>query len=287
MTSLLATKQIRITAVSLASNAGARNIDPVEDLVAVEEPLEIQVSSIHGPARTVSITMRTPGNDAELAAGFLWGEGAFQRTDQILGSQAEQNVIRTIVAPEVLDGLERLSRNFYTTSSCGVCGKTSLTALRQRTKFTINPGSPIVEADILTGIPDTVRKVQKTFNQTGGLHGAALLEADGTLIALREDVGRHNAVDKLIGACVLNHQLPLSGAILFLSGRASFELLQKAYMAGIPIVAAVGAPSSLAVEMAEEAGITLIGFLRGQRFNIYTSAERVRLTSSMETKIER
>ncbi|BDI32631.1 sulfurtransferase FdhD [Capsulimonas corticalis] len=273
-----------VNRISICSVRGAGS-QQAQDLIAVEEPLEIQLSSDRTAPQTVSITMRTPGNDAELAAGFLWSEGAITDTGQILAIQAEDNIVRVVTEPEVLAGLHRLSRNFYTTSSCGVCGKTSLDAIRQQARFPIAPEVPIVDRSILTTISDTVRQAQDAFNQTGGLHGAALLDIGGRLLDLREDVGRHNAVDKLIGAQILTGQLPLSGAILFLSGRASFELLQKARMAGIPIVAAVGAPSSLAVEMARDAGVTLIGFLRGDRFNIYTGAARVNLTPSMETAL--
>lgn len=250
-----------------------------EDVVAVEEPLEIRIAAGVEPERSVSITMRTPGNDEELAIGFLWGEGVISDSSQIdrplPAVRGDQNVAAISLTGIVAADLARLERNSYTTSSCGVCGKTSIALLRQRSRFELPDGAPLVDASVLHDLPRRVRERQGVFSQTGGLHGAALVSSDGTIIALREDVGRHNAVDKLIGAQVLLDNLPLSEQLLFLSGRASFELVQKASMAGIPIVAAVGAPSSLAIELAESTGITLIGFLRDERFNVYSHPRRL------------
>lgn len=257
------------------------------DHVAVEEPLEIRLA-YSGPdgreVRSISITMRTPGNDAELAAGFLYTEGIVESTDQIaeihhLGPQVEttelRNVIRVDLVPEVRVDLERLKRHFYTTSSCGVCGKTSLEALRVNGKEPLRDNGFIVSRDVLCALPEKLRSNQEVFDETGGLHASALFDAEGQLDTVREDVGRHNAVDKLVGACLLEGRVPVATRGILVSGRASFELMQKAMMAGIPMLAAVGAPSSLAVELAREFRMTLIGFLRDGRFNIYSGEERV------------
>lgn len=257
------------------------------DHVAVEEPLEIRLA-YSGPdsreVRSISITMRTPGNDAELAAGFLYTEGIVESTDQIaeihhLGPQVEttelRNVIRVDLVPEVRVDLERLKRHFYTTSSCGVCGKTSLEALRVNGKEPLRDNGFIVSRDVLCALPEKLRSNQEVFDETGGLHASALFDAEGQLDTVREDVGRHNAVDKLVGACLLEGRVPVATRGILVSGRASFELMQKAMMAGIPMLAAVGAPSSLAVELATEFRMTLIGFLRDGRFNIYSGEERV------------
>ena len=255
------------------------------DTLAVEEPLEIRLGfdengrSTH---RAVSITMRTPGNDFELAAGFLFTEGILFSKHQITGIKhcgkfpARENTVRIdLRAGENVD-LARLERNFYTTSSCGVCGKSSLEALVVTGARRISEKNfPRITAETIHDLPLKLRSAQNIFDETGGLHAAALFEADGSLIALREDVGRHNAVDKLIGAGFLAGKLPLADKILFLSGRASFELVQKAVMAQIPIIAAVGAPSSLAVAAAREFGVTLLGFVRDRRFNVYTKTERI------------
>ncbi len=258
------------------------------DTLAVEEPLEIRLGFAENgkPAhKAISITMRTPGNDFELAAGFLFTEGILESPRQISNIKHcgkfpnNQNTVRLDLSPETPINFKKLERNFYTTSSCGVCGKSSLEALATGAKAVIDAGFPPISAALIYDFPEKLRRRQKIFDQTGGLHAAALFDAEGNLHDLREDVGRHNAVDKLIGANFLAEQLPLSDSILFLSGRASFELIQKAVMARIPMVCAVGAPSSLAVEAARDFNITLLGFARDQRFNIYTGGERLHLES--------
>jgi FdhD protein len=241
-----------------------------QDLLAVEEPLEIRLGD-----KTISITMRTPGHDRELAAGFLFTEGILQGSHQIRDIQGSKNSITVQLNPDVEVDFERLQRNFYTTSSCGVCGKASIEALRMQ-GCPVVPRSPAtVEAEVVHRLPQAQRDEQAVFERTGGLHAAALFDFKGKLILLREDVGRHNAVDKLIGAEMLAGRTPLSDTLLLVSGRASFELTQKALMAGIPILAAVGAPSSLAVETAQRFNMTLLGFVRDGRFNIYSGAERI------------
>lgn len=247
----------------------------VEDAVAVEEPLEIRLAERNDGVRIVkpvSVTMRTPGEDGDLAAGFLFTEGILQSPDQIAGIQAVE--ARGFVDVELADGVRvdwaRMERHFYTSSSCGVCGKASVELVRTRLPERLATNVRFSRAG-LTAWPEAARAAQDAFEATGGLHAAALFHRDGSLIALREDVGRHNATDKLLGSRWLGRQT-MNDCGLFLSGRASFELIQKAAMAGIPMVAAVGAPSSLAIEMAEQAGVTLVGFLRGERMNVYTGA---------------
>ncbi len=258
---------------------------PETDTLAVEEPLEIRVGykengkTIH---RAISITMRTPENDHELAAGFLFTEGILNSKNQIESIKHcgkfpnNRNTVRLDLSPETAIDFAKLERNFYTTSSCGVCGKSSIEALTTGAKTIESTDFPHVSAATIHELPQKIRERQKVFDKTGGLHAAALFDVNGDLIDLKEDVGRHNAVDKLIGAQFLAGNLPLADKILFLSGRASFELLQKAVMAQIPIVCAVGAPSSLAVEAASNFGVTLLGFVRDGRFNIYNGSERLK-----------
>ncbi|MER5391295.1 formate dehydrogenase accessory sulfurtransferase FdhD [Saccharopolyspora sp. NPDC002686] len=251
------------------------------DTLAVEEPLEIRVGG-----RPLTITMRTPGNDFDLAVGFLVSEGVVHAAEDVLairycaGATSDgsntYNVVDVALAPGVPLPDASLERNFYTTSSCGLCGKASLDAVRTTTTWTIDEDSPRVDLETLTALPNRLREAQRVFDSTGGLHAAGLFTADGQLSCLREDVGRHNAVDKVIGEALRADRLPLRDSILMVSGRASFELVQKAVMAGIPMLAAVSAPSSLAVDLAEESGLTLVGFLRGTSMNVYTGAERVR-----------
>jgi FdhD protein len=260
-----------------------------DDSVATEEPLEIQVSYERRGGvrvnRSVSVTMRTPGDDGELAAGFLFGEGLVRDPEQIDAiapapaegkSPSGRNTIRVSLADGVRIDLGALERHFYTTSSCGVCGKTSIDALRLARPAGLLPDGPSVDFATLQRLPQTLRGGQRVFGQTGGLHAAALFGPDGRMISLREDVGRHNAVDKVIGAQFLAGRTPLATTLLAVSGRASFELMQKALMAGIPVLAAVGAPSSLAVELARQFGATLVGFIREGRFNVYSGAHRLR-----------
>ena len=252
------------------------------DLLAVEEPLEIRLGCARDGRRShrgVSITMRTPGHDDELAVGFLFTEGIVTVREQVTGVRAcgAGNVVRVDLRPEVAVDLTRLERHFYTASSCGVCGKESLEAVRVSSPHRPSERRPTVEAAVIHRLPDTLRAEQAVFDRTGGLHAAALFDIHGDLLCLREDVGRHNALDKLIGVQFLSGRTPLSESVLLVSGRASFELVQKAAVAGIPILAAVGAPSSLAVSLARKFGLTVIGFVRQDRFNIYTGAQRVRL----------
>jgi len=258
------------------------------DQLALEEPLEIQAA--HGPVaerqwKTIALTMRTPGHDRELAAGFLVGEGLLRSLDQIEaihsrgprhGEQSWQHSVRVTLRPGVQFDLDRLERNFYTTSSCGVCGKTSIEALEMTHFPSLPPAAWQVEAATIRALPARLREAQDIFEQTGGLHAAGLFTIKGEPLLVREDVGRHNAVDKVIGAQFLAGHAPLSESILVVSGRASFELVQKAIASGIPMLVAVGAPSSLAVEVSEKFGATLIGFTKPNGFNIYTGAERVR-----------
>lgn len=252
------------------------------DYLAGEEPLEIQLSA-GGEQRTAAITMRTPGHDYELAAGFLYNEGIIQNKLDILqmtycvGNERElqeYNMLNVNLRRDQLPDLPQLDRHFFTTSACGVCGKTVLDELAKRDLPPLTPG-PHISPALLANLPDRLREAQTIFESTGGLHAAALFDSDGRLIEVREDVGRHNALDKLIGWGLLQKQLPFHDKILLVSGRASYELLQKCRVAGVSIFCAVSAPSSLAVELAEQFGITLIGFLRGARFNIYTNVERI------------
>lgn len=255
----------------------------VDDELAVEEPLEINVryDDIGIPVqKCISITMRTPGNDEELGVGFLFTEGIIQRREEVSEASPvpfSDNKLLITFGKNKQPLLQHAERNFYTTSSCGVCGKSGIDAIRTASLYKNDADEICLPASLFYRLDEVLRKQQAVFNSTGGLHASALFDLDGNFMMLREDVGRHNALDKVIGAAFLNDRLPLRNTILLLSGRASFELVQKAVMAGIKIIAAVGAPSSLAVQMAEETGTTLIGFLRNQRFNIYSGGHRIRL----------
>jgi FdhD protein len=259
------------------------------DRLATEEPLEIRLRA-GGASRTVAITMRTPGNDFEVAAGFLHNEGILGSYEALRGISfcidrdvdAEQryNIVNVDLAARTLPDLQTLDRHFTTTSACGVCGKANLDALEQRGLAPV-AGDLSVDAETIVALPDRLRGAQNVFAQTGGLHAAALFDPAGELVALREDVGRHNALDKLVGWALLGRRLPLDRAIVLVSGRSSYEIVQKAVAARVPIVCAVSAPSSLAVDLARRFGVTLIGFLRGPRFNVYAHAERVRVRATV------
>ncbi|NYJ04774.1 formate dehydrogenase accessory sulfurtransferase FdhD [Petropleomorpha daqingensis] len=250
------------------------------DTVAAEEPLEIRLGGA-----PLAVTMRTPGDDFDLVHGFLATEAVIRSADDVAGlrycnsvdddGRNTYNVVDVDLAPGVEAPDTALDRNFYTSSSCGVCGKASIDALRTKTAFDIAADPLRLPLEVLLALPDRLRAAQQVFDKTGGLHAAGLFTADGSLVALREDVGRHNAVDKVVGDAVRAGRLPLAGHVLMVSGRSSFELTQKAAMAGIPVLAAVSAPSSLAVELARELGITLVGFLRGDGCNVYSCPERI------------
>ena len=264
--------------------AGAGDCD---DVVATEEPLEIRLAYTRPDGRraqqSISITMRTPGNDGELAAGFLLTEGIIADAGQIdaigpCGPPAANgliNVVRVDLAADVEVDMERLQRHFYTSSSCGVCGKASLEAVAVHGRYDLHGSAFRATAEALGSLPKRLRALQSVFERTGGLHASGLFDADGRIRVSREDVGRHNALDKLIGQGLLKHEVPLGDFGVVVSGRASFELMQKAMMAGIAMMAAVGAPSSLAVEFAEEFGMTLVGFLKADRFNVYSRPDRI------------
>ncbi|HTG44151.1 MAG TPA: formate dehydrogenase accessory sulfurtransferase FdhD [Verrucomicrobiae bacterium] len=247
---------------------------PVSDWLAREEPLEIRVRG-----RSVAVTMRTPGDDVELACGFLLSEGLLKnRSDMVEiapceGAEFPQNILNVFLAPSVEFDFERLARHTFASSSCGLCGKASIESVHQH--FPPVSDHFRFERSLVPTLPDKVREAQATFSKTGGLHAAGLFDANGKLLVVREDVGRHNAVDKVIGWGFLNQQLPFVQHVLLVSGRASFEIMQKALAARIPVVAAVSAPSSLAVEFAIESGQTLIGFLRGVQFNVYSHFSRI------------
>jgi FdhD protein len=252
------------------------------DQVATEEPLEIRLSW-PGGERTVAVTMRTPGADEELAAGFLFAEGVVDRRERIVGfhrpddtgdGEPEPNVVEVELGEGPDPQLPTLQRHFFSSSACGVCGKAGLAALQFRVSGRL-PAGPEVDPGVLASLPDRLRQAQGIFDATGGLHAAALFDAAGALLALREDVGRHNALDKLLGWALLAGRLPLHDHLVLVSGRSSYEILQKCLVAGVPIVCAVSAPSSLAVELASRFGITLVGFLRGDRFNVYSGVERI------------
>jgi FdhD protein len=254
------------------------------DLLAVEEPLEIRLG--FGPTndrqqRSVSVTMRTPGHDEELAIGFLFTEGIIDRPSQIVScrhcvqdANKEGNVIRVELHPDVIIDWARLERNTFTSSSCGLCGKTTIDAVLRSTSGPVS-SSFTVEPAVLHALPERVRQTQTAFTYTGGIHAAALFNGEGKLVLVREDIGRHNALDKLIGAAFWQNWLPLTTTGIFLSGRIGVELVQKSWRAGVPLLAAVGAPSSLAVQMAQEAHMTLAGFVRNNRFNLYSWSERI------------
>jgi FdhD protein len=254
------------------------------DALATEEPMEIRLIS-GDVRRRVAVTMRTPGADFELAAGFLYGEGIVRSPEDILkisycvdadlDAEQQYNIVNVELRGSRDDDPKSLERHFYTTSACGVCGKASLEQLELRGCPMIIPG-PKVAAEVIYSLPEKLRKAQGLFEATGGLHAAALFDAKGNLVALKEDVGRHNATDKLVGWALLEGRLPLSNHIVMVSGRSSFEILQKCLAAKVPVVCAISAPSSLAVDVARRFGMTLVGFLRGKRFNVYNGHERIR-----------
>ncbi len=277
---------IQSRSLAIAAVSGDKTIDRV-DAVAVEEPLEIRLE-FRGPrgpvAKSVSITMRTPGHDVDLALGFLYGEGIIDRPGDVLDASpcgppapgsGVPNVVKVRLRDESRVDLARLERHFYTTSSCGVCGKSSLEALSLTGSESLAADGFRVAGRVLDALPARLREHQLAFDETGGLHAAALFDSGGDLLLVREDVGRHNAVDKVVGQLLDSGTLPAAEHGLLVSGRASFELMQKALRAGIPMLAAVGAPSSLAVAVANEFGMTLVGFLRDSRFNIYAGRSRV------------
>jgi len=270
------------TRVRVVESGGMR-VRP--DMLATEEPMEIRL--LAGPTKqTVAVTMRTPGADFELAAGFLYGEGIISSPDDILkisycvdpdiDAEQQYNIVNVELRSGTEFDLRPLERHFYTTSACGVCGKASLEQLELRGCPVISPG-PEVSAETIYSLPETLREAQGLFDATGGLHAAALFDGEGELLALREDVGRHNAADKLVGWALLEGRLPLAEHVVLVSGRSSFEIMQKCLTAGVPIVCAISAPSSLAVDVAREFGLTLVGFLRGGKFNVYAGADRVRI----------
>ncbi|HEX5419931.1 MAG TPA: formate dehydrogenase accessory sulfurtransferase FdhD [Gammaproteobacteria bacterium] len=258
-----------------------------DDVVATEEPLEIRLGYTGGDGerteRSLSVTMRTPGKDQELALGFLYTEGIIRTSGDVLsvgpcGPPAANgliNVVRVELAPGVAIDLDRLERHFYTSSSCGVCGKSSIEAVAVQSRYDLHDARFKIAAEVLGRLPEALRAEQAVFEQTGGLHASGLFDAEGRIELVREDVGRHNALDKLIGNRLTADALPLEAFGILVSGRTSFELVQKAMMAGCPLLAAVGAPSSLAVELADEFGMTLVGFLKPDRFNVYSRPDRI------------
>ena len=271
----------RVTTRCRAQHLTAESAIARPETLVVEEPMEIRVNG-----RPITVTMRTPGSDIELAQGFLLTEGITTRRDDVLavrycrGSAGPDgantyNVLDVTLAGDVPPPSVDITRNFYTTSSCGVCGKASIDAVRLVSRYSTADQTVNIAASTLTAMPDRLRSAQKVFSSTGGLHGAALFDPDGTMLVVREDIGRHNAVDKVIGWALENDRIPLGRAVLLVSGRASFELTQKCAMAGAPILAAVSAPSSLAVELAVQSGITLVAFLRGDSMNVYSRPDRV------------
>jgi FdhD protein len=270
----------RVTSRRRARHLTADNAVSRSETLAVEEPLEIRVNGT-----PITVTMRTPGSDIELAQGFLLTEGVITRRADVLtvrycrGSPEDggntYNILDVTLAAGVAPPDVDVTRNFYTTSSCGVCGKASLEAVRLISRHCPGDDPASVAAEVLTAMPGQLRSSQRVFASTGGLHGAALFGVDGTMLAIREDIGRHNAVDKVVGWALESDRIPLAGTVVLVSGRASFELTQKAVMAGIPVLAAVSAPSSLAVDLASQSGVTLVAFLRGESMNIYTRPDRV------------
>jgi FdhD protein len=270
----------RVTARRRAQHVTADDAVARPETLVVEEPLEIRVNGT-----PITVTMRTPGSDIELAQGFLLTEGVISRRDDVLtvryckgvgpDNVNTYNVLDVTLAPGVAMPDVDVTRNFYTTSSCGVCGKASLEAVRLISRHGPGDDPSTVSAQMLSTMPEKLREAQKVFASTGGLHGAALFGVDGTTLAVREDIGRHNAVDKVIGWALEADRIPLANTVLLVSGRASFELTQKAVMAGIPVLAAVSAPSSLAVDLASQSGLTLVAFLRGDSMNVYTRPDRI------------
>lgn len=260
---------------------GART--PGYDRLATEEPLEIRLRA-GAHARTVAITMRTPGADFELAAGFLFGEGVIGERDDVIGisycvdrdvaEEQRYNIVNVDLRRDELPSLDALERHFITSSACGVCGKANIDALRERGLQPVRSSLHVDAATVVT-FPEQLGAAQRIFASTGGLHAAALFDARGELVTIREDVGRHNALDKLVGWAFIEAKLPLDAHVVLVSGRASYELLQKAISAGVPMLCAVSAPSSLAVDLAREFGVTLAGFVRGERFNVYAGIERI------------
>jgi FdhD protein len=252
-----------------------------DDYLAVEEPLEIRLGD-----EPMSVTMRTPGHDLELAAGFLFTEGLIHQPSQLTALEIppsengspngskNANVVQARISPEAAPDMEKMRRNFFAASSCGICGKASIDAIRSRTLTAPNPDFRL-DAEILVRLPEKLRSAQDVFERTGGLHAAALFDLRGELLVLREDIGRHNAVDKVIGWALLENRVPIADSVLLVSGRGGFEIVQKAIVAGLPLVASVSAPSSLAVQLARELRLTLIGFLRGRRFVIYSGEQRI------------
>jgi FdhD protein len=272
-----------VAPITIRKFSGETSVE-VPDLLAVEEPLEIRLGFgvvDDRQQRSVSVTMRTPGHDQELAMGFLFTEGIIHHPTDVVSCRhcvqdvdKEGNVIRVELHPDVIVDWARLERNTFTSSSCGLCGKATIEAVQALTPGPITSDFTL-EASVLHHLPDLVRDTQRAFAYTGGIHAAALFDATGKLLLVREDIGRHNALDKVIGAAFWNGWLPLSQYGVFLSGRIGVELVQKSWMAGVPLLAAVGAPSSLAVQMAQEAGMTLAGFVRNDRFNLYNAFSRV------------
>jgi FdhD protein len=272
--------------VRIDTSTGGGGATRRPDTLSAEEPLEIRV----GPAgpeqrRPLAVTMRTPGDDIDLALGFLFTEGIIRAADDVATAQLcagtdapnTYNVVDVVLGSDVPPPDTDPTRSFYTTSSCGVCGKASIDAIRTRSRFALGADEVVVKAHVLSALPNRLRGAQKAFERTGGLHAAGIFTADGEPVLVREDVGRHNAVDKVIGRAVREGRLPLTGHVLLVSGRASFELTQKAWMAGVPVLAAVSAPSTLAVDLATEAGMTLVGFVRGATMNVYAGYDRVAL----------
>ncbi|MGA8407670.1 MAG: formate dehydrogenase accessory sulfurtransferase FdhD [Candidatus Acidiferrales bacterium] len=281
-------RSVGLTQVSEWDDGELRRKD---DYLAAEEPLEIRVGG-----EPLSVTMRTPGHDLELAAGFLFTEGMIQTRGQLTGlaaatgengtegeaknatagasAAANGNVIEARISPEAAPNMEKMRRHFFAASSCGICGKASIDAIRSRALAPPNPDFRL-DAEILVRLPEKLRAAQDVFERTGGLHAAALFDPRGELLVLREDIGRHNAVDKVIGWALLEGRVPLADSVMLVSGRGGFEIVQKAIVAGLPVVASVSAPSSLAVQLARELRLTLIGFLRGRRFVIYSGEERI------------
>ena len=286
------TQRRRIQRISVSDDPAPGSAGPLAgaraDLLAVEEPLEIRIGG-----QPLTVTMRTPGDDIDLAAGFLFTEGLLSpavdlRQIRMCDENVADATLEVADLPSAAEvqratdarraqqtAQDRAQRNFLTTSACGVCGKESIDAIRVRSRYDLTADQTQVSPVVLAGLPDRLREAQRVFASTGGLHAAGLFTTDGSLAVLREDVGRHNAVDKVIGWALRAGRLPLTGHILMVSGRASFELVQKAAVAGLPVLAAVSAPSSLAADLAEETGMTLVGFLRGNSMNAYTGLQRL------------